>query len=93
MSETDLIRNGREAWVWQSSSNTVTRIQLPARAGKDAKRQAVTPSQVPLTPQQAATQALKAVGPSTRVSVGAQRDRGRARPRTSWCCRPSPAAR
>lgn len=69
MSETDLIRNGREAWVWQSSSNTVTRIQLPARAAKDAKRQAVTPSQVPLTPQQAATQALKAVGPSTRVSV------------------------
>src|SRR5712672_2879374 len=29
--ETDLIRNGRQAWVWQSSSNTVTRMQLPAK--------------------------------------------------------------
>ncbi len=63
--ETDVIRNGREGWVWQSSSNTVTRMQLPA----GAKREAVPAGAVPLTPQQAAQQALKAVGPSTRVSV------------------------
>ena len=69
MSETDLIRNGRQAWVWQSSSNTVTRMQLPARDGRAARPPAALPSQLPLTPQQAASQALKAVGPSTRVSV------------------------
>src|SRR3984957_5004744 len=69
MSETDLIRNGRQVWVWQSSSNTVTRIQLPAREGGAPRTPAVVPSQLPLTPQQAASQALKAVGPSTRVSV------------------------
>ena len=69
LSETDLIRNGNQAWVWQSSSNTVTRIQLPAKAGQGATHAATMPSQVPLTPQQAASQALKAVGPSTLVRV------------------------
>ncbi|HEY5355906.1 MAG TPA: DUF2092 domain-containing protein [Streptosporangiaceae bacterium] len=69
LSETDLIRNGNQAWVWQSSSNTVTRIQLPAKAGQEATHAATMPSQVPLTPQQAASQALKAVGPSTLVRV------------------------
>jgi outer membrane lipoprotein-sorting protein len=69
MSETDLIRNGRQVWVWQSSSNTVTRMQLPAREGGVPGSPAAVPSQLPLTPQQAASQALKAVGPSTRVSV------------------------
>ncbi len=69
MSETDVIRNGRQGWVWQSSSNTVTRMQWPAREGQAARPPAAVPSQPPLTPQQAASQALKAVGPSTRVSV------------------------
>jgi outer membrane lipoprotein-sorting protein len=69
MSETDLIRNGRQVWVWQSKSNTVTRVQLPARDGRAGLHPAGVPSQLPLTPQQAASQALKAVGPSTRVSV------------------------
>jgi outer membrane lipoprotein-sorting protein len=69
MSETDVIRNGSQGWVWQSSSNTVTRMQWPAREGQAARAPAALPSQLPLTPQQAASQALKAVGPSTRVSV------------------------
>jgi outer membrane lipoprotein-sorting protein len=68
MSETDAIRDGRQVSVWQSNSNTVTRMQLPAKASAAAPAKAV-PSQVPLTPQQAASQALKAVGPSTRVTV------------------------
>jgi outer membrane lipoprotein-sorting protein len=67
--ETDLIRNGRQIWVWQSSSNTVTRMQLPSRDGRAGLHPAAVPSQLPLTPQQAASQALKAVGPSTRVSI------------------------
>jgi outer membrane lipoprotein-sorting protein len=69
MSETDLIRNGRQVWVWQSKSNTVTRMQVPIRSDQKTLNPATLPSQVPLTPQQAAQQALKAVGPSTRVSV------------------------
>ena len=67
MSETDVIRDGRQVSVWQSDSNTVTRMQLPARAS--AAEAHAMPSGAPLTPQQAASQALKAVGPSTRVTV------------------------
>ncbi|MDX6333028.1 MAG: hypothetical protein QOG05_368 [Streptosporangiaceae bacterium] len=69
MSETDVIRAGRQVSVWQSSSNTVTRMQLPAKASAADSHANAVPSQVPLTPQQAASQALKAVGPSTRVTV------------------------
>jgi outer membrane lipoprotein-sorting protein len=67
MSETDVIRDGRQVSVWQSDSNTVTRMQLPAR--DSAAEAHAMPSGAPLTPQQAASQALKAVGPSTRVTV------------------------
>jgi outer membrane lipoprotein-sorting protein len=67
MSETDVIRDGRQVWLWQSSKNTVTKLTLPARSAHAAATPAQT--QVPLTPQQAASQVLKAVGPSTRVSV------------------------
>jgi outer membrane lipoprotein-sorting protein len=67
MSETDLIVNGRTAWLWQSTTNSVTRLLLPSRSG-DAATPAPAPAMA-LTPQQAARQALAAVGPSTRVTV------------------------
>ena len=67
MSETDFIVNGRTAWLWQSTTNSVTRLLLPSRSG-DAATPAPAPAMA-LTPQQAARQALAAVGPSTRVTV------------------------
>ena len=74
MRETDVIRNGGTAWVWQSSSDSVTRITLPphpARHGGAAgSLPAGAPSQAPLTPQQAAQKLLTAVGPSTSVRSG-----------------------
>jgi outer membrane lipoprotein-sorting protein len=69
MDESDLIRNGNTAWLWQSSSNSVTRFTLPAGHGERA-REPVMPH-APATPQQAAQQALKAAGPSTRVTTEA----------------------
>ncbi|MGI8451006.1 MAG: LolA family protein [Streptosporangiaceae bacterium] len=69
LSETDVIRDGRQVSVWQSNSNTVTRMQVPAKASAADSHAKAMPSGVPLTPQQAASQALKAVGPSTRVTV------------------------
>jgi outer membrane lipoprotein-sorting protein len=66
MGETDFIRNGSTAWLWQSNSDSVTRILLPKNRGGD--REPVMP-RTPLTPQQAAKQALAAVGPSTRVTT------------------------
>jgi outer membrane lipoprotein-sorting protein len=63
MSEEDLVRNGSSAWLWDSAANTVTRITLPATA-------AVPPvPSAPLTPQQAARQALASAGPATTVRV------------------------
>jgi hypothetical protein len=68
LGETDLIRNGAAAYLWQSSSNTVTKYLLPARpAGQPAATP--MPTATPLTPQQAAQQALAMAGRSTRVSV------------------------
>lgn len=64
LSESDVIRNGNTVWFWQSKQNTVTKFQLPA-----GQHHAAQPKLPVLTPQQAAKQAMKAVGPSTRVSV------------------------
>jgi hypothetical protein len=65
MGETDLIVNHATAWLWQSNTDTVTRFRLPARHGG---REPALPK-APLTPQQAARQALAAAGPSTRVTT------------------------
>lgn len=63
MSESDVIRNGSSAWLWDSAENTVTHVALPSAA-------AVPPlASTPLTPQQAAEQALARVGPTTAISV------------------------
>ena len=63
LSESDVIRDGRTAWLWQSTLNKVTKFTLPAHAAEKA-----VPKQ-PLTPQQAAKQVLAAVGPTTTVRV------------------------
>ncbi len=62
LSESDVIRDGSTAWLWQSTLNKVTKFTLPAPSAKPQPNQ-------PLTPQQAAQQVLAAVGPTTTVSV------------------------
>ena len=64
LSESDVIRDGRTAWLWQSTLNKVTKFTLPAHAPAAGS----VPRQ-PLTPQQAAQQVLAAVGPTTTVRV------------------------
>ncbi len=64
LSESDVIRDGSTAWLWQSTLNKVTKFTLPAHSAA----QQTVPKQ-PLTPQQAAQQVLAAVGPTTTVSV------------------------
>lgn len=63
MSESDVVRNGSSAWLWDSSTNTVTHVALPAGA------QLPPMPATPLTPQQAAHQVLATIGPTTAVSV------------------------
>ena len=69
LGETDLIRNGTTAWLWQSNSDSVTRYLVPAGHGDHAREPAMP--HAPLTPQQAAQQVLKVASQSTRVTTEA----------------------
>ena len=64
MSESDLVRDGSTAWLWESTANSVTEYALPAGTAAPAPPQAQL-----LTPQQAAQQVLARVGKTTTVSV------------------------
>ena len=66
LGETDIVRNGTNAWVWSSDSNSATHYTVPA--GKAGKKEA---DELPagVTPQQAADMALKALDPTTKVST------------------------
>jgi outer membrane lipoprotein-sorting protein len=65
MGESDLIRNGGTVWLWQSSNNTASKLELPPHSAQgDAGEH-----QLPVTPQQAAKQILAAVSPTTVVST------------------------
>jgi hypothetical protein len=65
MSEVDLYRQGSTEYLWQSALNTVTKI-----TGLPAKPAGVALPELPaFTPQQAASQVLAAVGPTTVVST------------------------
>jgi outer membrane lipoprotein-sorting protein len=63
LTETDVIRDGSTAWLWESAANTVTKFSVPAHSTEPV------PATAPLTPQQAAQQVLAKVGPTTAVSV------------------------
>jgi outer membrane lipoprotein-sorting protein len=75
LGETDVVRNGTDAWLWRSADNTATHLKLPA--GK-AKAPAALPGGLPSTPQEAADAALAAIDPTTAVSTtGAAKVAGR----------------
>src|SRR3984957_9732589 len=69
-SEIDVIRNGPTGWLWNSAENSVTKFELPVGRGTSKHLAAKLPTP-PLTPQQAASAVLKAVGKTTVVSVEA----------------------
>jgi outer membrane lipoprotein-sorting protein len=64
LSESDLVRDGNTLWQWQSASDTATRYTLSR-----ARATSLT-VQPPITPQQAAQEAIAAAGRSTAVSAG-----------------------
>src|SRR5690606_32453226 len=81
MSETDLIHNGDQTWVWDSEANTATRIKTPKDLPEHAHDRGDKPGRpghgaggpggvaATLTPQGAAQEVLKRVGEDTTVSV------------------------
>ncbi|MFY1649381.1 LolA family protein [Solwaraspora sp. WMMB762] len=72
LGETDVIRNGRDVWIWSSQQQQATHFELPAEAdGAADERAGADPApELPVTPQAAADEVLKAIDPSTEVSVG-----------------------
>ncbi|MFD8529535.1 outer membrane lipoprotein carrier protein LolA [Streptosporangium canum] len=65
MSETDLIVNGDQAWLWESGTNKATRLKGAGQAGPDHDRALPMAT----TPQQVADEALKRAEAGTAVSV------------------------
>jgi outer membrane lipoprotein-sorting protein len=63
LSESDVIHNGRDLWTYTSTTNQVTHSTLPADAAK------ATADKNGYTPASAAAAALKAIDPTTKVSV------------------------
>jgi len=70
LGESDLVRNGRDVWLWSSGSRTATHYLLPASAANELTP---TPTQPGLTPQDAANAALRAIDPTTAVSTDGTR--------------------
>jgi outer membrane lipoprotein-sorting protein len=66
LGESDIIRNGRDVWQWDSRSRAAVHRTLPA----DAPSERPANPNLPRTPQEAADLALKAVDPTTIVSTG-----------------------
>ncbi|GGP18179.1 DUF2092 domain-containing protein [Nonomuraea glycinis] len=67
LAETNLIVNGDQAWYWDSSSNTATRVKLPQ--GGERPGSLATHRPEDLTPQAAAEKMLAQVGEHTVISV------------------------
>jgi outer membrane lipoprotein-sorting protein len=69
LGESDVRRDGRNVWYWDSKTNQATHLVLPAGAATAPQggSSAFTPTAP--TPQQLARQALAAVGPTTQVGL------------------------
>ncbi|PJI86701.1 LolA family protein [Luteimicrobium subarcticum] len=66
-SETDVVRDGTDVWLWDSAARSATHVTLPAeRAGVPSATGGVGPT---LTPDAAARAALGAVDPGTVVAT------------------------
>lgn len=65
--ESSWIRNGADAWSWNSTTQTASHATIGPRSGTTTPDQDTGPSM--LSPAVAATTALAAVDPSTTVSV------------------------
>lgn len=75
--ETDMIRDGRNVWLWNSTEKKASHLTIPADA-LQRKPESLPTGLVPKTPQEAADAALAAIDPSTRVTTtGAAKVAGR----------------
>jgi outer membrane lipoprotein-sorting protein len=72
LGESDVIRNGKDLWVWSSQDKTAKHFVLPAHeaAGKSKAPTGMPGAgDLPASPQEAAERALAAITPSTDVTT------------------------
>jgi outer membrane lipoprotein-sorting protein len=76
LGETDVIRDGKDMWIWKSRDNAATHVVLPdPDSGAPPAHTLPTPlpsglpGTFPSTPQEAADAALRALDPSTVVTT------------------------
>jgi outer membrane lipoprotein-sorting protein len=62
--QSDIIRDGRDLWIWSSNENRATHWTVPVTGGHHA------PRGMPLTPQEAAEAFLAAIDDTTVVRTG-----------------------
>jgi outer membrane lipoprotein-sorting protein len=67
LGESDLVRNGSDVWAWSSDTNTATHWSAPV--ADSSQQLGPGAADGPMTPQQAADAALRAIDPSTRVTT------------------------
>ena len=65
LGESDVVRNGTDLWTWASKDKTATHRTLPLSEDSAPSMSSASP----VSPQQAADEALKAITPSTKVST------------------------
>jgi outer membrane lipoprotein-sorting protein len=71
--QSDIIHNGTDTWIWNSKSGKAQHFK---DSGEDAAAKgpgampSTIPSEIPKSPQEAADLALKAIDPTTQVSIG-----------------------
>jgi hypothetical protein len=76
--EVDLVRNGDQGWLWDSSTQTVTHLigangdgaLSPQGAVPTGAPSGLEPAKAPLTPEQLAAALLKHLGQTTAVTTG-----------------------
>lgn len=64
--ESDVITNGTDLWTWSHADKSATHTKLPQGAGADQRKPS---ADLPKTPQEAATWAVKALEPTTDIST------------------------
>jgi outer membrane lipoprotein-sorting protein len=72
LGESDVIRNGRDLWLWSSDQKTAEHYRLPAKSAHDAQAggsSSPRATDLPKTPEEAAQRALAALDPTTAVTT------------------------
>jgi outer membrane lipoprotein-sorting protein len=67
LGESDVVRNGRDVWLWSSDDRTAVHYRLPEHDESDTP--VPGPTDLPVTPEQAAERALAALDPTTKVTT------------------------